>query len=379
MKVKEKKVNQIELFYDLIYVYAISKLTLLIEEPVNGGLTFGGVMNYLLASFVILQAWLYMTNYINRYGTWRWYEYVLLAVNMSAAVYMANTIQKDASGLWGPFNLSMLAMLLCVSALYFKIKKQDPGAAKNSLSILLVAEILYFLAFLAGTSEAASLALGLDTAAVLTGAFLPFFIRGNFSIEIISFPHLMERFELITIITFGEAVVGLAGFFDVRDFSILPIMAFALIILLFGCYNLQLHVLCQHKRTERGLRLMFTHYFIVISVNFLTVALDFLENPEAGRLVTALMMIFSLAVFYLCIYVDSAYYYPGISFERHDVQAACLYLIIGSLIIVLGRGYTYVVLIGALLEVGGNFCLLLRKYKENKKTIGLQKKEDFEI
>lgn len=31
MKVKEKKVELIELFYDLIYVYALSKLTMLIE------------------------------------------------------------------------------------------------------------------------------------------------------------------------------------------------------------------------------------------------------------------------------------------------------------------------------------------------------------
>ena len=36
MAVKEKKVELIELFYDLIYVYAISRLTLLIEEPEGG-------------------------------------------------------------------------------------------------------------------------------------------------------------------------------------------------------------------------------------------------------------------------------------------------------------------------------------------------------
>ena len=35
MAVKEKKVELIELFYDLIYVYAISRLTMLIEEPEN--------------------------------------------------------------------------------------------------------------------------------------------------------------------------------------------------------------------------------------------------------------------------------------------------------------------------------------------------------
>lgn len=35
MKVKEKKVELIELFYDLIYVYAISKLTMLISACGN--------------------------------------------------------------------------------------------------------------------------------------------------------------------------------------------------------------------------------------------------------------------------------------------------------------------------------------------------------
>ena len=36
MAIVEKKVVLIELFYDLIFVYAISKLTALISEPVNG-------------------------------------------------------------------------------------------------------------------------------------------------------------------------------------------------------------------------------------------------------------------------------------------------------------------------------------------------------
>lgn len=36
MEVKTKPVELIELFYDLIFVYAISKLTALISEPING-------------------------------------------------------------------------------------------------------------------------------------------------------------------------------------------------------------------------------------------------------------------------------------------------------------------------------------------------------
>lgn len=50
MHVKEKKVELIELFYDLIYVYAISRLTLLIEEPEGGIIPLPGFFRYLVIS-----------------------------------------------------------------------------------------------------------------------------------------------------------------------------------------------------------------------------------------------------------------------------------------------------------------------------------------
>ncbi len=46
MNVKEKTVELIELFYDLIYVYAISKLTMLIEEPESGIILLSGFFRY---------------------------------------------------------------------------------------------------------------------------------------------------------------------------------------------------------------------------------------------------------------------------------------------------------------------------------------------
>lgn len=54
MNVKEKRVELIELFYDLIYVYAISRLTLLIEEPVRGIIPMAGFFWYIVICFVIL-------------------------------------------------------------------------------------------------------------------------------------------------------------------------------------------------------------------------------------------------------------------------------------------------------------------------------------
>lgn len=371
MNVKEKKVELIELFYDLIYVYAISKLTLLIEEPEGGIIPLSGFLRYIVVCFVILQAWLYLTNYVNRYGRWKWYEYALTAVNMTATVYMANTISTEWNQMSLTFNLAMLVMLLCVAAMYFiqaRIKEQDIGAAKNSLTILTVDCLLYFAAFLASAMNADQMVIWVDVAAVLVGAFLPFFIRGKFDISIISFPHLAERFELITIITFGEGVVGMTDFFDVRNFSMHPVLVFAVVLALFGCYVVQIHYLCNHHRVDRSLRLMFSHYFIVIAVNLITVALKFLENPEADPMFTAILMCGAMVLFYVSIFSDSIYYHERFGAGSKDVVTACTFLLIGGAVMIIFRQNIYGFLFGTMIAAGGNFAMLLKKYGHEART-----------
>ena len=364
--VKEKKVELIELFYDLIYVYAISRLTLLIEEPENGVIPVSGFFQYFVVCFVILQAWLYLTNYVNRYGTWKWYEYALTVINMTATVYMANTITTQWNEMSLTFNLAMLVMLLCVAVMYFiqtRLKEQDTGAAENSLIILAVDCLLYFAAFLASALHATQAVIWLDVAAVLVGAFLPFFIRGKFDISIISFPHLAERFELITIITFGEGVVGMTDFFDVKNFSLNPVLVFAVVLALFGCYVTQLHSLCNHHRVARSLRLMFSHYFIVIAVNLITVSFKFLENENSNRLFTAILMSVALVMFFVSIFSDSIYYHERFRFTRKDVGISAGCILAGAAVMIAGRNSIVGFLIGAVIAVFGNYGMLLKKYK----------------
>lgn len=285
---------------------------------------------------------------------------------MFAAVYMANNISPYWDTMSSTFNLAMLVMLLCVGAMYFiqiQRHEQDTGAAKNSLLILTVVCLLYLAAFADSAMTAGTSVIGLDVAAVLTGAFLPFFIRGNFDVHIISFPHLMERFELITIITFGEAVVGMTDFFDVRNFSVRPVLIFATLLALFGCYVTQIHYLCDHHRVERGLRLMFSHYFIVIAVNLITVAFKLLENPASSRHFTATLMIVATALFFIALYTDSAYNFASFHFRKRDMFIAALWLIVGAAFLLASNRSMTLFLMGALLAAGGNLTLLLAKLK----------------
>ncbi|MBQ2653758.1 MAG: low temperature requirement protein A [Methanobrevibacter sp.] len=366
MEVKVKPVELIELFYDLIFVYAISKLTALVSEPIGGIIPPYDFFAYLITSFVILQAWLYFTNYVNRYGKWRWYDYALACINMIAVIYMANTISHDWQAMAFPFDLAMLVLLLTVVALYsiqaFK-EKSIVGAAGNSITILIVVCTIYVIAILSILFNLSDYVIWINVVAVLTGAFLPFFIRGKFDKSIISFPHLVERFELLTIITFGEAIVGLTHFFDTSYFNFVPILVFLIVLTMFGSYVIQIHNLMQHNRVERSLRLMFSHYFIVISINLVTVALELIHSGEVNHTFASGLMIVSLVIFYLSIMANKEYYRQNIKLNKKDIIQMIVATLVGIAVIVIFISNLYAFLMGSLIITVGNFYVLLMKQK----------------
>lgn len=63
-----KKVSMLELFYDLIFVYAISRITAMIHHPVAGGLPVFPYLEFVIVVIIVMQIWLYQALYINRFG-----------------------------------------------------------------------------------------------------------------------------------------------------------------------------------------------------------------------------------------------------------------------------------------------------------------------
>lgn len=365
-QVREQHVELIELFYDLIYVYAISRMTLLIEEPEHGVIAPSAFYSYIVVACVIIQSWLYLTNYVNRYGTWIWWEYLFTSIDMLATLYLVNTLSvaSDWDGVAGTYNLAMVVSLACVWAMYFirtRVGCRDARAARNSCIILAIVIALYAVTYVGAINHVHWMIVGFGAFTTVVGMFLPFFIRGDFDASIISFPHLAERFELLTIITFGESGVGMTRFFDVHQLSLLPILIFAVMLLMFGCYVIQMHVLCNHHRVDRALRLMFTHYFIVIAINLVTVGFELLNNSESNRMFVALLTICALAVFYISIYANSGYYFNDLAFTLNDGIISAVSLVIGGVLMVLLRDSNIGMMCGLLVPVICNFVMLLRK------------------
>ena len=75
-------VSNIELFYDLIFVYCISVITSLMHNPEGGFFSVETYALYAVDMLTILQVWFFTTFLQNRYGDGGVFDNVCLFINM---------------------------------------------------------------------------------------------------------------------------------------------------------------------------------------------------------------------------------------------------------------------------------------------------------
>lgn len=132
---------------------------------------------------------------------------------------------------------------------------------------------------------------------------------------------------------------------------------------MFGSYVVQIHNLMEHHRVERSLRLMFSHYFIVISINLVTVAFELIHNGDVNHLFAAVLMIISLIIFYVSIMANKEYYKQSIKLTKKDIIKMIVVTVVGIAIILIFISNLYAFLMGSLIITFGNFEILLMKQK----------------
>ncbi len=365
MEGKEKKVELIELFYDLIFVYAISNLTLLMEEPEEGIVTLEMFIVYNIFFLVITQAWFMMTNYINHCCSWKWYEYLLVILNMSAIVMMTQTINDDPENSADALLYSMLVIVGCVIVLYvIHCLKNGPQKvyARRSLMILLPIVGVYVAAISLRSTGFENIAQFILVANLGIGIVLPHLNRGDKDDRCVYFAHLVERMELFAIIMFGEALISITGFFNLNEPEPIGFLNFLVIVLMFGFYVCQVHFMCDHHKAVVPNRMIYCHYFIYLAISLATLAFIYIVEKEVDSLFSASLMALSMVIFIVSIHATSVYRHERFKRFPGDVAMSLLFIAAGSALMIIFNNEEYMVAIGALLGYGLNFAYSWMKY-----------------
>jgi low temperature requirement protein LtrA len=308
---EERKTSYLELFFDLVFVFAFTQVTALITEDTS-------VQGFARSALVLAMVWwawsayAWMTNAIDvENPVTRLIMFAAMAAGFFMALAVPDAFQDEAA--W--FAVAYFVVRVLNSTLFAWGVREDPGNLRATLRLTPWFLVAALVALVGGFVDADYRAwvwlasLVIDVVGTLTVARLEWRVSPS---------HFAERFALIVIIALGESIVaiGVGTAHVERDatYALSVLVAFAGVAALWWAY-FDFTALAAERTLRRAsaemrgplARDVFTyfHYPVVLGIIFYAVAAKkTLEHPldplpEAGRWALALGIAFFLAAFAL--------------------------------------------------------------------------------
>ena len=303
----EKKVEYLELIYDLIFVYVVGRNNSLLHNLTNGFVEMPVFLAYVLSSLAIIQIWNFSTFYTNMYGRNGVRDHVFMFVNMYLLYYIGEGTRVHWESFQTQYHIAWALILINVGiqyALELRRQKDNPAAKKTvrGLMIALFGEAAVVLAaipvFLFTGVQLAGVAIlfGNPATCLLT--------MGNRS-GLVDFPHLSERAMLYVVFTFGEMIIAVASYFEggfTGSSAYFSGMGFLIAVGLFLCYELLYNRIIDREKQTSGMGYMMLHIFLLFGLNNITTSLEFMRNEEVLLWPKTAMLVGSFLLLFICLF-----------------------------------------------------------------------------
>lgn len=327
--IKHKRVNYSELFYDLVFVFAISKATALIHPLHSGVVAWDSLLDFFISVMVIINSWMIQTIYTNRYGTNSLFNMVIMFINMGLMLFMSNMIGYNWQQ-WFYYTcwaVGTLTLTLFFQYLVEFFRKSTDNTDRESIKGFLWLTGLGSLGVYLAALFPIYVGVYIFIASILLTFIVPIFLITKDEHFQVNLPHLIERVSLLVIITFGEMVVGLASFFTVENFSIYSVLNFVIMLSLFLFYFGEFDHAIDEGSSQKGLFVIYSHYPIFIGLMLMTVSMGYLLNPEANLLVAISFFYIGIGLFQAAVLANGPYNKNYLRYPRSYYCAqATLYL-----------------------------------------------------
>ena len=305
-KKDEKKVEYLELIYDLIFVFIIGKNNSLLHHTEGGRVQPGMFLAYILCTLAVIQIWNFSAYYINMFGKNGLREHIFLFSNMFMLYFIAEGTSADWEAYHTQYHIAWALILLNIALQYvIELRHAEGGQRamiRNVLIILLIEAALVLgmipLYRLTGTELSyLPIIVGIVSTFIAPGASLP---------VAVNFEHLTERAMLYVVFTFGEMVIAVGGYFD-GELSVrrvyFCVMAFLIVVGLFLSYGTVYDHIIDRGREDNGLLYMLFHVFLIFGLNTLTTSLEFMQEDLIELMPKMLSLIGSFLMFYVFLMV----------------------------------------------------------------------------
>ena len=316
----KKRVTMWELFYDLIFVFAISKLVQMIHHLHHGVVNWVDYGLFAAVVIMVMQAWMYQTTFMNKYGEERWSDLIGLWGSMLGAIYVAVSINTTWETTFYPFNIGMLLMQGALLFQFWFARRDYEKSSHEYKEINAFLSLIGFgsLVVLVGLFLGYQIGVWLMVFAYFFQAYSPWFFKEQFLGHTMNFPHLVERTGLITIILFGESIVGLTSVVTKAPSQLTAILIFFNLIFMFAAYQMQTEEVMDHAYHTNGMFLMHLHLLLPIGLLTVTAGWEYLLE-EVNTIFLVVFLLLGTAIFYLTLFATSRYNKAKFPFTKGDL------------------------------------------------------------
>ena len=367
---EEKKVEYLELIYDLIFVYLIGRNNSLLQD-LQGGFPSGKVfLTYVLCTLAIIQIWNFTTFYINRYGRNGLRDHIFLFVNMFLLYYMADGTRVYWQAYFDRYNAAWALILFNIGLQYFlearnhKIAPWNQKQLQRSMLILWGEAVIVVLSIPVFHLTRLTLA----PAAIFFGILFTALSSRTNQLVAVDFSHLTERAMLYVVFTFGEMIIAIAAYFEGKitpNSVYFSLMAFVIVVGLFLSYGTLYDRIIDRERATNGTGYMLLHVFLIFALNNITSALEFMREEEVSLLPKTLFLTGSFLLYYTFLFATERYAKERLRPNRRFVIRILILIVCFVALMLLFRQNMYLNIAVTVIYVYSVYLVLFRFARRN--------------
>ena len=339
---EEKKVEFIELIYDLIFVYLIRRNIALFHHLDGRFFSSSTFLTFTLTTLVALQIWYFSTLYINRYGENSIREHIFLFINMYLLYFLADGLGNGHAVNYAQYSISWALILLNIAVQYLiQFRKLKGSRPWEETPIKAHAFTLIFQAALLIASIPLAEHTGMYAAwAVLLVGVITTFIGEHFDFIIpMDVEHMTERIMLYMVFSFGETIISISEYFEdgfTLETMYFSLIAFMIVAGLFMIYGLRYNRTVDRESHHIGFFYMLIHVGLVLSLNNITIGMEMIRLPNIDMLKCTMFLVASFICYYMTMYFLKFYekkrYRAGINYLRRMILFSFLFVLISRFI-----------------------------------------------
>lgn len=366
---EEKKVEYLELIYDLVFVYMVGRNNSLLGHIEGGFVPPEYFLGYILCTLAIIQIWNFTTFYINLFGRNGVRDHVFLLINMYLMYFIGESTGGDFALNQTRYHIAWALILANIGVQYLIELRNHQMDVWNRDIIKRMYITLFVEAGIILTAAVPGMKTGIvmSAAAILWGMASTYFGRVRSAANTVDFAHLTERAMLYVVFTFGEMIIAISAYFRGSGFEpnviYFSLMGFLIVTALFLSYEIVYDHLLDREREDNGMMYMMLHIFIIFGLNNITVSLEFMREPEVALMPKVVFLVASVVMYYGFLFSLKGYAKKKCSFGRGFVTKLIIMTALFVTLMIVFREQMYVNIFVTVAYAYGIFAILLQAKK----------------